>query len=250
MYEFSMPCFFSERKVLPSTVIWKVRHPTYKLSWLNGINPLTVLRYIPPQARVAQVISQPSTWLGCLTLSLYNCTDVFKIMSKTTHDWEWFPYHLYIPQWWLGDALWHCFNHITSMNININIHSSRMRVSINKGFLEWGYLQIINFSGIFPNKSQPAIKGYPHAYGNPQMRLPLNHVIFGFQSHRLLIPFRGGWSRSITDAKAWIISIFRRTRLDSKRGPAERRSLRSGRNPWPWMWNYCVVWPVGKGLGR
>ena len=42
--------------------------------------------------------------------------------------------------------------------------SSRLsnRGLINEGFLKWGYLQIIHFSGIFPYK--PSILGYPHLW--------------------------------------------------------------------------------------
>ena len=32
-------------------------------------------------------------------------------MSQTTHDWEWWTYHL-STWWWLEDCLWLSFNHV------------------------------------------------------------------------------------------------------------------------------------------
>ena len=46
-----------------------------------------------------------------MTSSNYSCCNVGKTMSQTSHDWEWYTYHLILLQiWWFGGwCKWHCF---------------------------------------------------------------------------------------------------------------------------------------------
>ena len=52
------------------------------------------------------------------------------------------------------------------------------------GFLRWGYLQIIQFNGIFPYK--PSIFGYPHLWKPPYIKI--THWI-GINQLYIIVPF-------------------------------------------------------------